>query len=212
MDTCCRVGRPSRLPFDDSHPSFCHLRAQNWPFTLCRYHMSSLHISRLLFWLPSLSFIFRLAVGSRHWRATMLLHSSSVQCIHLVAWQKGIVIIARDPLHLWFRAFFWHFVWPGVLVSLISTMLNCRVCSHASQCLLDEHKPSNLHTSIFKSVMILTSLVNLTSQSRSVFVLMRKNCFVCLFCFHSLQFDGTSMQWCLKFSLFSSSKLLSSQC
>lgn len=39
MDTCCHVCRPSRLPFDNLRPSFCHLRAQNWPLTLSLSHV-----------------------------------------------------------------------------------------------------------------------------------------------------------------------------
>lgn len=64
--------------------------------------------------------------------------------------------------------FFRFLVWPCVLMTFICTMLNCCTCSHASQCLLDENNPSNIHTCSFNSVSILTSVFNLSPESRSM--------------------------------------------
>lgn len=86
-----RRSAAARLSFDNQCPSFCHLRAQKWPFTLCSYHMSSPRSGGLLPCLTSSSFIFRLTVGSRHCRVgticTHVVTKSSDQCVYFVPWK-----------------------------------------------------------------------------------------------------------------------------
>lgn len=142
--------------------------------------MSSLRISRLLFWLTSSSFIFRLAVGSPHCRVRHHCTPAQSSAFILVAWQWRIVFNVRDSLNSQNRtSFFCYLGWPCVLLSLICTMWNCCTCSHASQCLQDQNKPSNIHTCSFKSVTILTSVFTLTPESRSASgPTWRKMCFL----------------------------------